>query len=285
MRPGASSTFCQTSPVQILDKVASMSAGGSSRACHALAVKEDGSLWGWGSNQYGQLGDSPLLSVSIPTRLDTGVRSAVAGGEFSLAFKEGSVMTWGSNSSGQLGVPAQGGGSSSGLPTPAPSDPPSPQRPDPYVQTVTAYARTQDILLDGETVTFQAYALKDAKGYETNYVKLRDAAFAINGSASQFQVEWSQTADTSILTSQPYTSNGSEMHTPYSGDRQGRAGEPTLLVNGREVKLSAILLTDDKGGGYTYFKLRDLGRVLGFNVGWDKEKGQVYIETGKSYTG
>ena len=36
----------------------------------------------------------------------------------------------------------------------------------------------------------------------------------------------------------------------------------------RAFPFTAILLTDDQGGGYTYYKLRDLGKVLNFNVGW-----------------
>ena len=303
MQPGSSSSFCQTTPVQILlrGKVTAVSAGGSSRGCHSLAVLSDGSLWGWGDNRSGQLSPSAPQSALTPLRLDSGVQQAAAGGAFSLAVKGSTLLAWGNNSSGQLGLGTSQGGGAPAVPTPAPTpttptvtDPtvttpptatPTPQPVDPYDRPVMAYARTQDILIDGQAVTFQAYALKDTKGYETNYVKLRDAAFALNGSRSQFQMNWTSASGTSILTNQPYISNGSEMHTPYSGDRQGKAGEPTLWINGREVALSAILLTDDKGGGYTYFKLRDLGRTLGFNVTWDKAAAQVRIETGKPYTG
>ena len=49
----------------------------------------------------------------------------------------------------------------------------------------TAYASTQAVLVDGSTVTFQAYALKDANGNDTNYVKLRDIGRVID-----FNVAW-----------------------------------------------------------------------------------------------
>lgn len=42
------------------------------------------------------------------------------------------------------------------------------------------------------------------------------------------------------------------------------------------------VLTEYQGGGYNYFKLRDLGAALGFNVGWSKEQG-VFIESDKPY--
>ena len=56
--------------------------------------------------------------------------------------------------------------------------------------TGTAYASTQKVLVDGRSVEFQAYALKDANGYDTNYVKLRDVAVVLNGSAARFEVGW-----------------------------------------------------------------------------------------------
>ena len=47
--------------------------------------------------------------------------------------------------------------------------------------------------------------------------------------------------------------------------------------------MSAISLIDDNGGGYTYYKLRDLGQVLGFNVSWSAQRG-IYIDSDKPYT-
>ena len=48
------------------------------------------------------------------------------------------------------------------------------------------------------------------------------------------------------------------------------------------MELTAIPLADDTGGGYTYFKLRDLGKVLGFHTGWTREQG-VFVESDKPY--
>ncbi|MCI9515093.1 MAG: hypothetical protein HFF61_12290, partial [Oscillospiraceae bacterium] len=60
-------------------------------------------------------------------------------------------------------------------------------------------------------------------------------------------------------------------------------GAKSVTVDGEAVELTAITLTDDAGGGYTYFKLRDLGKVLGFNTGWTREQG-VFVESDKPYT-
>ena len=143
----------------------------------------------------------------------------------------------------------------------------------------TAYASTQAIAVDGRAVTFEAYALKDANGNDTNYVKLRDVAYVLNGTSAQFQVGWDQAASTIALTTgAAYSSNGTEMSTPYSGDRAYEAASSTVTVNGQTAALNAILLKDDSGNGYTYFKLRDLGEALGFTVDWSAERG-IYIET------
>ena len=47
----------------------------------------------------------------------------------------------------------------------------------------------------------------------------------------------------------------------------------TVTVDGRPHDLSAIVLTDDDGAEYTYYKLRDLGQALGFGVSWSAGTG------------
>lgn len=138
-----------------------------------------------------------------------------------------------------------------------------------------AYARPQKVQINSWDAQFQAYALKDEKGNETNYVKLRDLALAMNGTGDKFQVGWD--GSVSITTGQAYTPNGSEMSTPYTGDRVYTVSTAPTLVNGQPVQLEAILLVDDNGNGYTYYKLRDLGAALGFTVDWSQERG-VYIQ-------
>ncbi|MDO7874720.1 IPT/TIG domain-containing protein [Hymenobacter sp. ASUV-10] len=75
---------------------------------HVLALQNDGTLWAWGNNQYGQLGDGTITSRALPVRIGsdtdwTTIAASRAGG-FSAALKRnGTLWTWGSNLSYALG--------------------------------------------------------------------------------------------------------------------------------------------------------------------------------------
>ena len=68
----------------------------------SLAIKADGSLWTWGGNFAGQLGDD--TDRHTPGKIMDNVTCIAAGYYHSMAIKaDGSLWTWGGNSSGQLG--------------------------------------------------------------------------------------------------------------------------------------------------------------------------------------
>jgi len=76
---------------------------------HNLAIKKDGSLWAWGSNFIGQLGDGTRTEENkdTPVRVgnDRDWLAIAAGGGHSVALKKnGSLWTWGNNQFGQLGL-------------------------------------------------------------------------------------------------------------------------------------------------------------------------------------
>jgi alpha-tubulin suppressor-like RCC1 family protein len=92
-----------------------VAAGGN----HTLALKSDGTLWTWGWNDDGQLGNGSNTDSDVPVQIgaDTDwVR--VAGGErFTLALKsDGTLWAWGSNSHGQLGNGTNGIGTDKNAP-------------------------------------------------------------------------------------------------------------------------------------------------------------------------
>ncbi len=96
-------------PVSGLTEVMQLAAGDR----HTLAVRRDGSLWAWGYNGYGQLGDGTVSDRIVPVTslASLGCVAQVAcGANFSMALKaDGTVTAWGDNSEGQLGRGTVGG--------------------------------------------------------------------------------------------------------------------------------------------------------------------------------
>jgi len=88
------------SPVKIMDDVAAV----SSATRFTLAIRTDGSLWAWGNNEYGQLGNGTTTDQLSPVRVLDDVVAVSAGARHTLAIRtDGSLWAWGSNEYGQLG--------------------------------------------------------------------------------------------------------------------------------------------------------------------------------------
>lgn len=78
--------------------------GVGGRFSHALIIRCDGSLWAWGSNDAGQLGDGTTISQNRPVHIMDSVAMVTGGISHSVALKtDGSLWAWGSNNHGQLG--------------------------------------------------------------------------------------------------------------------------------------------------------------------------------------
>ncbi|MCG2661385.1 MAG: RCC1 repeat-containing protein [Kiritimatiellae bacterium] len=102
---GTNGSYADTNrPVQVigLSDVSAVAAGEN----HSLALKNDGAIWAWGNNTYGQLGDGTLTSTNQPVQVK-GLANAIAvaaGDNHSMALRsDGSIVAWGYNEYGQLG--------------------------------------------------------------------------------------------------------------------------------------------------------------------------------------
>lgn len=82
---------------------------------HTLALLADGTVWAWGFNGLGQLGNNTIVDNSTPAQVQiltgatltplTGITRIFAVGHHNLAVKnDGTVWAWGNNTSGQLGI-------------------------------------------------------------------------------------------------------------------------------------------------------------------------------------
>ena len=106
---------CTITPLKTLgiSDVVQVSAGNE----FTLALKADGTVWGWGTNLSGQLGNgSTATSQTLPGQVGAGVAGfnniiAISAGEtHAIALKsDGTVWVWGSNAFGQVGNGMFGG--------------------------------------------------------------------------------------------------------------------------------------------------------------------------------
>lgn len=87
--------------VKLFDHVSQAASG----IGHFAALQKDGSLWMWGSNECGQLGDGTCMDSSSPKKVMEGVIRVSLGARHTAALREdGSLWLWGDNTFGQLGT-------------------------------------------------------------------------------------------------------------------------------------------------------------------------------------
>ncbi len=143
-----------------------------------------------------------------------------------------------------------------------------------FILAVLSFTATAaKISVDGVVKELPAYNIKN-----NNYFKLRDVAIILNGTEAQFDVQWNEDTQRINLASK----------TPYSGTEsinpaviQGavaRNSDVGITLDGLVVLSKAYNINFNN-----YFKLRDLGAILNFNVTWDENAGLIGIDTKTPY--
>ena len=108
-RLGNGTLVAQSSPTEIpylSEVVFTQVAAGDG---HNLALLADGTVWAWGLNNYGQLGDNTVTERPAPVEVQLlrhfGIKAVAAGATHSMALSKGGVIwSWGRNNFGQLGA-------------------------------------------------------------------------------------------------------------------------------------------------------------------------------------
>ena len=137
------------------------------------------------------------------------------------------------------------------------------------VKTVDVKATTQKVKLDGKDVVIYGYNID---GY--NYFKLRDLAAVLKDSKAKFGVEYKDALVT--------LTKGADYKVAESDQKEVKAMSKGMLTNDKVmVGDKALTATAYKVDNSNYYKLRDLGKELGFGVGYDEATKSVLLTSGK----
>lgn len=135
---------------------------------------------------------------------------------------------------------------------------------------INATTTQSNIVLDGNNIYCMGFNILD-----NNYFMLRDLAENLSGSTSQFDVIWNGEKNRiEIVTGKVYTAVDSKNTKSYYSDRKYSAN-PTnseIFIDGQVQSVIAYNID-----GNNYFKLRDLGDLIPFDVTWDDQANEIRI--------
>ncbi|MCL2618521.1 MAG: hypothetical protein FWD98_05660 [Defluviitaleaceae bacterium] len=259
---GDGTTQPADSPVMVMEGVAAVDAG----VFYTLAVRTDGSLWGWGGNWFGNLGDGTTDTAHEPVRIMDDVAAVSTHSNHTMALRtDGSLWAWGLNERGQLGDT-----------TTAPRHSPL-KIADALLrfQHARAVPTRPALTVNGEYTQLNAYNIGGS-----TFFRLRDIAHALRGTGASFGLGWDAEANAITITrGAEYDRTGGEPRETGSDAVVARPSPAAVNLDGEAAGLIVYHIA-----GYNYFKLRELGGVLGFGVDWDESSRTISITTGKGLT-
>jgi len=134
--------------------------------------------------------------------------------------------------------------------------------------TLTATPVASMVYVNGENISCEAYTIDGS-----TFFKLRDIAYVLNGTEYQFVVGWNAGRNAIELSrGQPYVAVGGELQRSGGTSQAPTRTASSVLVDGSVVSMTAYTID-----GNTYFRLRDIGDVIGFSVSW--ENNAIRIES------
>lgn len=138
-------------------------------------------------------------------------------------------------------------------------------------QAIAAETNLTIMSVNGADVGFKTYTTYDANGGATTYVDIFEVAKSLAGTECQFNVNVYENGDL-LLNGAPYAH--SFINEPFTTTGTDYWSYCLIKLNNTNYSLNCYVID-----GVRYFKLRDLGTLLGFNVEW--ENGKITISTSK----
>ena len=138
-----------------------------------------------------------------------------------------------------------------------------------------------DVKVNGKTVSPQGYYIVNGTQYGNNYFKLRDIAYLLSGTKGQFNVRWDKENERILLTSgTAYETVGGELADSSTAVEKIGKSTSTIVLDGEEITLDGYIIN-----GNNYYKLRDIGKAIGFDVDFDNASSTVLVKTTSDYSG
>lgn len=131
-----------------------------------------------------------------------------------------------------------------------------------------AYPHNASVTMDGQTLELQAYLVNG-----NNYVRLRDYANILNGTAAQFSLEYDAASSSVVVqTGKAYRPGGSEGLAVGTEPVFTKLRTPSLLVDNASFAINSYLIDD-----LNYMKIRDLAAAVGCGIDYNAQTGQVVL--------
>ena len=144
--------------------------------------------------------------------------------------------------------------------------------PAPVEQKPAVVLSPQKLTVDGRPVACEKYNIDSS-----NYFKLRDLAYLLRDTPAEFAVVWdAATVSVIIAPGLPYAPDGSEL--AVGADKSASAVPSAQRIWLMDAPVNDLSIYNI--GGNNFFKLRDLGKLLGFAVDYDEASDTAIVRSG-----
>lgn len=131
----------------------------------------------------------------------------------------------------------------------------------------------QNVIFDDNKVAIAGFNIND-----NNYYKLRDVAALLSNSDVSFSVNYnSENNSVELGREKNYTKTSEDLKSIKTSKEEPKKSSQSVLVDGKKISFDVYSID-----GYNYFKLRDLGRVIGFYVDFKEDTNSIIIKSVKT---
>ncbi|WP_055109289.1 hypothetical protein [Paenibacillus ihumii] len=138
-------------------------------------------------------------------------------------------------------------------------------------EVVTATVSDSKVIIDGEVVRSSGFNIQNY-----NYFRLRDLANHLSGTNSQFNITWNNSQNAIELTTGKAYSANESFRIPYYSSGKGyeaKLSTAKMVIDGKLHSIQAYNIDNN-----TYFQLRDLAKVLKFDVSFDSAANSIVVD-------